>query len=210
MSAPTDEVPESVTFREVQEILRTFSDSGWTGMTVELHGMRITVGKQGPPASALVGAVGSGAADPASIFSGTSTGPAVGAPGGAAAQSPRTPTRGAEGATREVGGGGGAAPPTQAPTPAEPGSDSQDVSGCVAVSSPAVGAFWVAPSPGQPPFVAVGDVVAQDQQLAIVEVMKLMNPVLAPVAGTVEQVCVANADLVEYEQTLFWIRPSDG
>jgi biotin carboxyl carrier protein len=52
--------------------------------------------------------------------------------------------------------------------------------------------------------------VAQDQQLAIVEVMKLMNPVVAPVAGTVVQVCAANADLVEYEQTLFWIRPADG
>ncbi|WP_344740804.1 hypothetical protein, partial [Pseudonocardia halophobica] len=51
MSAPTEpEVPEAVTYREIREILRTFGDSDWTGMTVELHGMRITVGKNGPPA----------------------------------------------------------------------------------------------------------------------------------------------------------------
>ena len=58
-----------------------------------------------------------------------------------------------------------------------------DTTGCVAVRSPAVGAFWVAPGPGQPPFVEVGQTVAQDEQLAIVEVMKLMNPVVATARG---------------------------
>jgi biotin carboxyl carrier protein len=72
-----------------------------------------------------------------------------------------------------------------------------------------VGVFWVAPSPGQPPFVELGQVVARDEQLAIVEVMKLMNPVVAPVAGTVVRMCAANAELVEYDQVLFWIRPDD-
>jgi len=48
----TEDVPESVTFREVREIIRTFGDSGWTGMTLELRGMRIVLGKDGPPASA--------------------------------------------------------------------------------------------------------------------------------------------------------------
>ena len=83
-----------------------------------------------------------------------------------------------------------------------------DTTGCVAVNSPAVGSFWVAPSPGQPPFVQVGQTVAEDEQLGIVEVMKLMNPVLSPTAGEVVEVCAANAELVEYEQVLFWIRPS--
>lgn len=179
MNAPTDEdrVPDSVTYREIQEILRTFRDSGWTGMTVDLHGMRITVGKNGPPA-------------------------------------PATPNERHSGATELRDSAVRAAPPAPAPAaaPAPPaaGSGTVDTTGCVAVSSPAVGAFWVAPSPGQPPFVAVGDTVTQDQQLAIVEVMKLMNPVVAPVAGTVVQVCAANADLVEFEQALFFIRPADG
>jgi biotin carboxyl carrier protein len=58
--------------------------------------------------------------------------------------------------------------------------------------------------------VEVGQVVAADDQLAIVEVMKLMNPVTAPVAGEVVHVCATNSDLVEYDQVLFWLRPSDG
>jgi acetyl-CoA carboxylase biotin carboxyl carrier protein len=184
-------VPEAVTYREVQEILRTFRDSDWTGMTVELHGMRITVGKQGTPAAASAAASAGTAA--------TATAPAPPAPAPAASPAPAA-------ARASV-----AAVPATAPAPTGPTTaPTADTSGCIAVASPAVGAFWVAPSPGQPPFVQVGDIVAQDQQLAIVEVMKLMNPVVAPVAGTVVQVCAANADLVEYEQTLFWIRPADG
>ena len=81
-------------------------------------------------------------------------------------------------------------------------------SGCVPVQSPAVGAFWVAPQPGAPPFAEVGRTVAEGDQLAIVEVMKLMNPVLASQAGEIVQVCAANAELVEYDQVLFWIKPT--
>jgi biotin carboxyl carrier protein len=72
-----------------------------------------------------------------------------------------------------------------------------------------VGGFWVSPSPGQPPFVQLGDRVDKDQQLAIVEVMKLMNNVSAPCAGTVVEVCFADAAMVEYDQVLFRIEPDD-
>ena len=186
MSVPTDsDVPESVTYREVQEILRTFRDSSWTGMTVELHGMRITVGKNGPP-------TGSAATTPVAVPAGEQA--AAPAPAAAAVAPAPTPAQ--------------SAPAVPAAVP--PRAATVDTTGCVAVRSPAVGAFWVSPSPGQPPFVQVGDVVAQDQQLAIVEVMKLMNPVVAPKAGTVVEVCATNAELVEYEQVLFWVRPSDG
>ena len=180
MSAPEKDVPESVSYREVQEILRTFRDSAWRSITLDLHGMRITVGKDGPPAaSAETGA------PPAAARSARPSAPpppAAAAPAAAAA----------------------------APATGTPAAPSVDTTGCVAVRSPAVGAFWIAPSPGQPPFVEVGQAVAQDEQLAIVEVMKLMNPVVAPTPGEVVAVCAANADLVEYEQVLFWIRPADG
>jgi acetyl-CoA carboxylase biotin carboxyl carrier protein len=225
MSAPTDpDVPEAVTYREIQEILRTFRDSGWTGMTVDLHGMRITVGKDGPPrgAAAPGGAIAGGperddrqtGPDPGGFPPRTGpdhrssplAGPPSSAPAasasGASATAPGSTTTGATTTGVASGSAGGATPP--------PATDpSVDLAGAVDVTSPAVGAFWVAPSPGQPPFVQVGQTVAQDEQLAIVEVMKLMNPVVAPVAGTVVQVCAANADLVEYEQVLFRIRPSD-
>ncbi len=180
MSAPEKDVPASVSYREVQEILRTFRDSAWRSITLDLHGMRITVGKDAPPAAGPQGAPPAEAPAPAAPAPAEVTGSAI------------TPS----------------APVTAAPT--GPAAPPIDTAGCVAVRSPAVGAFWIAPSPGQPSFVQVGQVVAQDEQLAIVEVMKLMNPVVAPAPGEVVAVCAANADLVEYEQVLFWIRPADG
>lgn len=77
----------------------------------------------------------------------------------------------------------------------------------VAVRSPTLGTFFVAPKPGAPPFVQPGDRVAAEDTLGIVEVMKLMNPVKAPAAGEIVKVCAANNELVEYDRVLFWIRP---
>src|SRR5581483_9075518 len=192
------EVPESVTFREVQEIIRTFRDSGWSGMTLELHGMRVVLGKNGPPASAGPAAPSAPAATAvATAPPAPPAEPAAAAP--PSASTGTAPQPASAQAASPAGGGSSGGSATEA-----------DTTGCVAVNSPAVGSFWVAPSPGQPPFVQVGQTVAEDEQLGIVEVMKLMNPVLAPVAGEVVQVCATNAELVEYEQVLFWIRPSDG
>ncbi|MGV9671495.1 MULTISPECIES: acetyl-CoA carboxylase biotin carboxyl carrier protein [unclassified Gordonia (in: high G+C Gram-positive bacteria)] len=78
----------------------------------------------------------------------------------------------------------------------------------VAITAPTVGSFWVAPDPGSAPFVAVGSTVAKSDQLAIVEVMKLMSPVVSEVAGEVVAVQANNAEMVEFGQTLFLIRPS--
>jgi acetyl-CoA carboxylase biotin carboxyl carrier protein len=193
------EVPESATFRAVQEIIRTFQGSGWTGMTLDVSGLRITLGKHGRPAGPVGGpnaaTAAPAAADPAAAAPAAAA-PAAAAPGAA----PLTAAPASSAAARTS-----PAPPAEAPP-----STSVDTTGCIGVRSPAVGAFWVAPSPGQPPFVQVGQQVAQDEQLAIVEVMKLMNPVVATTAGEVVQICAANAEMVEYEQVLFWIRPTDG
>jgi acetyl-CoA carboxylase biotin carboxyl carrier protein len=102
-----------------------------------------------------------------------------------------------------------ATPAAARPAPRPP-SAPLDTTGLTAVRSPAVGAFWVAPAPGQPPFVEVGQSVAEGDQMAIVEVMKLMNPVLASAAGEVVAVAATDAEMVEYEQVLFWVRPADG
>lgn len=181
----TPETPDSVIRRGVQEVLRSFASSDWTGMTLEIDGMRITVGKNGPPAGARSTAVGptelqhSHSAATARQQSGSTA-----IPVGPADAPPL------------------ATPPVASPPPA-------DTTGLVEVRSPAVGSFWTAPSPGQAPFVEVGQVVAQHEQLAIVEVMKLMNPVVAPQPGEVVQVLVENAEMVEYDQVLFLIRPTD-
>jgi acetyl-CoA carboxylase biotin carboxyl carrier protein len=77
----------------------------------------------------------------------------------------------------------------------------------VVVESPSVGLFWRAPSPAAPPFVEVGGAVSAGDTLAIVEVMKLMNHVVAPVGGTVKAILPANGEAVEYGQVLVVIDP---
>ena len=72
-----------------------------------------------------------------------------------------------------------------------------------------VGTFYRQPEPGAKPFVEVGDVVEPGQQVAIVEAMKLMNPVIADVGGRVSQVLVEDAQSVEYDQPLLVIEEAD-
>ncbi|MEV4800519.1 biotin/lipoyl-containing protein [Nonomuraea sp. NPDC049421] len=68
-----------------------------------------------------------------------------------------------------------------------------------------VGTFYRRPEPGAKPFVEVGDLVEPGQQVAIVEAMKLMNPVTADVGGRVSHVLVDDAQSVEYDQPLIVI-----
>lgn len=71
------------------------------------------------------------------------------------------------------------------------------------VRSPMLGTFYSAPKPGEAPFVQVGQSVAADAVLCIIEVMKLMNSVPAGEAGVVRRVLVRDGDLIEYDQPLF-------
>ncbi|HEX3430556.1 MAG TPA: acetyl-CoA carboxylase biotin carboxyl carrier protein [Rhizomicrobium sp.] len=71
-----------------------------------------------------------------------------------------------------------------------------------AITSPMVGTVYVAPEPGKPPFVKVGDTVREGDTLLIVEAMKTMNPISAPRAGTIREICVRDAQPVEFGQML--------
>ncbi|RQH01087.1 acetyl-CoA carboxylase biotin carboxyl carrier protein [Paraburkholderia dinghuensis] len=71
------------------------------------------------------------------------------------------------------------------------------------VTSPMVGTFYRAPSPGADPFVQVGDTVKEGQTLCIIEAMKLLNEIESDVAGVVKEVLVENGQAVEYGQPLF-------
>jgi acetyl-CoA carboxylase biotin carboxyl carrier protein len=73
--------------------------------------------------------------------------------------------------------------------------------------APAVGVFYRAPEPGGKPFVDVGDNVRAGQQVAIVEIMKLMVPVHADVGGMIVEVLKENGDHVEYDEALFALEP---
>jgi acetyl-CoA carboxylase biotin carboxyl carrier protein len=71
-----------------------------------------------------------------------------------------------------------------------------------AVKSPMVGTAYLAPEPGKPNFVTVGDKVTLGQTLLIIEAMKTFNPIKAPKAGTVMQILVDNARPVEFGEPL--------
>lgn len=100
---------------------------------------------------------------------------------------------------------------TAAPMPAQAGK-ARDIhrdipDGLVAVRAPMVGTFYHAPSPGAPPFVEVGQAVAPDTIIGIVEVMKLMNSIEAGEHGVVREFLVANAAPVEHGEALVLLEP---
>jgi acetyl-CoA carboxylase biotin carboxyl carrier protein len=88
---------------------------------------------------------------------------------------------------------------------AEPSAAERD--GLHAVRSPLVGTFYRAPAPGEDAYVEVGDRVRAGQVLCIVEAMKLMNEIPADVSGEVVEIMAENAEGVEYDQPLFYLRP---
>lgn len=75
----------------------------------------------------------------------------------------------------------------------------------VDVVTPTLGVFYRRPSPDAEPFVAEGDVVNEDDQIGLLEVMKLYTPVVAGVSGKVVEILASDAALVEHGQVLMRI-----
>ena len=98
-----------------------------------------------------------------------------------------------------------AAPVAAAAPAAAPAAAASHPANWYCVTSPMVGTFYAAPAPGEPAFVQVGDEVAANQTLCIVEAMKLMNEIGAEEMGTVREVCVEDATPVEFGTPLFYI-----
>ena len=98
-----------------------------------------------------------------------------------------------------------------APAPAQPGGTAAadaapdageaEVSG-TKVLAPMVGTAYLSPEPGASAFISEGDSVKEGDTLLIVEAMKVMNPITAPTSGTVKKILVADAQPVEFDQTL--------
>ncbi len=91
-----------------------------------------------------------------------------------------------------------AAPAAAPTTPAAASEDGDPASLPGAVTSPMVGTAYLSPEPDAPPFVSVGDKVAEGQPLLIVEAMKTMNQIPAPKAGTVKRILVEDGAPVEF------------
>lgn len=76
------------------------------------------------------------------------------------------------------------------------------------VRSPMVGTFYASPEPGAAAYARVGSRVTVGQTVCIIEAMKIMNEIEAEVAGVVREVCVEDAQPVEFGQVLFRIDPN--
>ncbi|MCC0080757.1 MAG: acetyl-CoA carboxylase biotin carboxyl carrier protein [Rhodobacter sp.] len=97
-----------------------------------------------------------------------------------------------------------AAPAAAAPAPAAPASaDPAEHPG--AVPSPMVGTAYLAPEPGADAFVKVGQQVNAGETLLIIEAMKTMNHIPAPVSGTVKRILVTDGTPVEFGAPLMII-----
>ncbi|MFR1640203.1 MAG: acetyl-CoA carboxylase biotin carboxyl carrier protein, partial [Eggerthellaceae bacterium] len=99
------------------------------------------------------------------------------------------------------------APAAPAPAAAPAADESDRPASWYAVTAPMVGTFYASPAPGEPPFVQVGDEVAANQTLCIVEAMKLMNEIAAEEMGTVREVCLEDGSPVEFGTVLFYVEP---
>jgi acetyl-CoA carboxylase biotin carboxyl carrier protein len=75
------------------------------------------------------------------------------------------------------------------------------------IKSPMVGTFYKAPEPGADPYVKVGGRITPGQTVCIIEAMKIMNEIEAEVSGVVREICVEDAQPVEYGQVLFRVDP---
>jgi len=93
--------------------------------------------------------------------------------------------------------------PLAAPTAAPAAAGSIEHPG--AVKAPMVGTVYLAPQPGVPPFVRLGDIVTEGQPLLIIEAMKVMNQIRAHRPGRVAQIVVADAQPVEFGAVLMLI-----
>tara|TARA_B100001013_G_scaffold181567_1_gene109247 strand:- start:1591 stop:2037 length:447 start_codon:yes stop_codon:yes gene_type:complete len=73
------------------------------------------------------------------------------------------------------------------------------------ITSPMVGTFYAAASPGAKPFVSIGDEIMEGDVVCIVEAMKMMNEIKSDFSGIVTAILVENSEPVEFGQSLFRI-----
>ena len=106
--------------------------------------------------------------------------------------------------TRTAQGGGmalpGPAPAHHAPAPVP--------SNLKEVKSPMVGTYYSAPEPGAEPYARVGARVNSGQTVCIIEAMKIMNEIESEFSGVIREICVEDAQPVEFGQVLFRVDPN--
>ena len=70
------------------------------------------------------------------------------------------------------------------------------------VSAPIMGVFYRSPSPGEPPFVEIGDHVSAGDPIGSIEAMKVFSEVISEVTGLVVAIPAENGKLVHAGDSL--------
>lgn len=164
----------------VTRLMESLNGSNCDFLQVEIGDMRLTIGKGEPPLTTRQAAMISPRAE--------ASAPVAAAPAVAV-----LPVAAAV-----------AAAPVMAGNPAAKAAALDDG---VAITASIMGRLYSKPEPAAAPFVTLGSVVEEGTTVALIEVMKMFTPVLAGVRGIVTEVCVADAEFVEFGQTLFRVKP---
>lgn len=74
------------------------------------------------------------------------------------------------------------------------------------IKAPLVGTFYQAAAPDKAPYVSVGDTVKKGQTVCVLEAMKMMSEVPAPVDCVIEEILASDGELVGFDGPLFRVR----
>jgi len=171
--------------RQIALLVETLDRSTFDYLQVEVGNLKVTIGKGGVPQN-QAGGVGASSA-PSAASAKPAQSQAAAPPEGAAAV-PASSARAA---------------PARAEKDEEHAGD-----GTVTVAAPLLGRFYAQPEPGAAPFVSLGAEVTADTTVGLIEVMKVFTAVRAGVSGVVTEICVQDAEFVEYGRALFRVRPA--
>jgi acetyl-CoA carboxylase biotin carboxyl carrier protein len=165
---------------DVIRIIKILDESDYDELHLEMGDLKLSVSKSGTGGLAQ----------------------ALGTPRRVEAPRPATPSP----AAAKLASVAEAAPIETAPQPkAQVQSSAEE--GMVPIISPLLGTFYRSPKPGAPPFVEVGSKVKPDDSVCLIEVMKTFTTIKAGIEGRIVKICAENAEMVEYQQTLFLVEP---
>ena len=183
------ELAYKLTYKDIVDIIKIIDDASCHELQIELEDLKLKIvkGTAHGPAPTATGAV-------------VSPAPAVSEPRTKTAARQQSTKSSRKAVTKPVGS-------EDASNKKKETAVNEKIEG-VPILSPLAGTFYCAPEPGAKPFVATGDRVEKGQQVGIVEVMKLMNSIKAPVTGVIREIMVKNEETVGKGQVLMTIDPS--
>lgn len=186
-------------FAKIREIVEVFNASSFDYLTLELPGMKLTLGTGPAPMPNSSGPNSSGPNLPKSNLPGSTD------RGVASSLTPTADQQPAADASQDPASSTAQSGADATPTPSA-ASDVDD--GSVAVTAPTMGTFYSRPDPSSPTYAEVGATIDADDTVGLIEIMKVFNTVNAGVSGIVTEVCAADGEAVEFGQIIIRIRPN--